>query len=615
MGLAPAPFMATIASAASRSRFIALVLLAGCAGDPLDGGEEIGVESAAITVCGSSIQAAIDDAPSGAVLNICAGVYEERLVITGKALTLRGPDGAAATIIDAGASGRVLDVNNAPGVGVTVRTLTLRNGSATGPGGGVRCRSSQLTITSSVIANSQASGGGGLSASGCALTVTGTRFENNDGNSRLGGGAWVSGSSGQIRTSTFEGNRAEQGGGVAVVGGTLSLRNSLISNNTAAVRGGGLYLASNADVIRTRVLDNASDWIGGGVFVFQNAPTISESTISGNTSVNDGGGIYVHQSGVRLLDNTIAGNVAQDDGGGARVFESQARLERNVIEDNQSGDGGGGIRLSHLQSALIDNVVRNNSSGNIGGGIELDNDSSSVRGGLVSGNTASIGGGIAITRAPLNGCLVQGVDVVGNDADEGGGLYVADNYVPVTMRLLTIEGNQASRGAGLEVSATTFTLDHAVFDSNTATDAGGAIAHRAGGPCTEEDCPPANPVGSIDFIVAYRNEAASGGFLWTDREGLSIENSIIEGNIGVGVDIVGDIAAPVWRYNDTRPATFDGMEDPTGSRGNISANPRVVAPAGGDFTLGAGSPARDAADPDLQDANGTRADMGRYGGL
>ena len=122
-----APFMATtIASAASRSRLIGLVLLAGCAGDPFDGGAEIGEESGAIAVCGSSIQAAIDEAPSGAVLNICAGVYEERLVINGKALTLRGPDGAAATIIDADSSGRALDINSAPGAGVTVRTRLSR---------------------------------------------------------------------------------------------------------------------------------------------------------------------------------------------------------------------------------------------------------------------------------------------------------------------------------------------------------------------------------------------------------------------------------------------------------------------------------------------------------
>jgi hypothetical protein len=64
-----------------------------------------------------------------------------------------------------------------------------------------------------------------------------------------------------------------------------------------------------------------------------------------------------------------------------------------------------------------------------------------------------------------------------------------------------------------------------------------------------------------------------------------------------------------------RPRSFNDMADPTGSNGNIAANPLFVDPAGDNFRLGAGSPARDAADPSLLDADGTRADMGRFGGL
>ena len=614
MALALAAAMSsTIAwRAISRSRLLCLLLLAACAGDPAD---ELGEESFEIRVCGTSIQAAIDSAPPGAVLNICAGTHAGPLVIRGKSLTLRGPDGAASTIIDAGAAGPVLVVSDTPSPGVTVRTLTLQNGRNAGGGGGIRCTDSRLIVDASVVAGNRATGGGGLYAARCALTVTGSRFSANAGRTGMGGGALVINSSGQIRNSSFLDNQAERGGGVARTGGTLAIRDSLIRRNAAAVRGGGLYDASNALVAGTRILDNTSDWTGGGVYVFQNAPTISDSTIRGNTSVNDGGGFYIHQSEVALLDNTIEFNVSQDDGGGVRVFESEARLERNLIEGNQSGDGGGGIRLSHLRSVLIDNVVQGNSSGNIGGGIELDNDSSTVRGGLVAGNSSGVGGGLAVTRAPWNGCRVEGVDIADNDADVGGGLYVADNYVPITMRLLTIEGNQASVGAGLDVRATNFTLDHVVFDGNTATGVGGAIAHHAGDPCDTGTCPPANPVGNIDFIVAYGNIADSGSFLWSDRVGLSIENSIIDGNFGVGVDLDGDIAPPTWRYNDIRPRSFEDMPDPTGTDGNISANPLFVSPAEGNFRLAAGSPARDAGDPALTDADGTRADMGRFGGL
>lgn len=600
----------------AKSPLLGVLLVAACAGDlDLSASDEVGEQTLAITVCGGSIQQAIDDAPPGAVLNICAGTYGERLVISGKPLTLRGPDGAASTIIDGGAGGPVLVVRDTPDPGVVVRGLTLRNGRNTSAGGGIRCVASTLAVAGSVVSGNQAEGGGGLFASRCALAVSGTRFASNDGNGGRGGGALVVDSSGQIRTSRFIGNAAEEGGGLALIAGTLTLTGSVLRDNRAAVRGGGLYHGSDATVADTTILGNDAGWTGGGVYVFQHAPTIRDSRISGNTSVNDGGGLYLHRSRARLLDDTIDGNVSDDDGGGVRVFESRARLERNLIEDNRSGDGGGGIRFSHLRSVMIDNVVRNNTSGTIGGGIELDNDSTRVRGGLVAGNSSGLGGGIAISKAPFDGCLVTGVEIRGNQASDGGGLYVADNYVPVAMRLLTIEGNQATRGAGLAVQATDFTLDHVVFDGNSAADRGGAVAHFAGGPCSAETCPPAAPVGAIDFIVAYRNEAPSGAFLWSNGTGLSVENSIVEANSGVGVDIDGGVEPPTWRYNDMRPRSFDDMPDPTGSRGNIAADPLFVDPAAGNFRLGAGSPARDAGDPALTDGDGTRADMGRYGGL
>jgi predicted outer membrane repeat protein len=595
---------------------VGLVLLAGCAGD-LDRSaeDEIGDQTLAITVCGGSLQEAIDAAPPGAVLAICAGTYDERLVVRGKPLTLRGSDGAASTIIDAGGGGPVLVVRDTPDPGVVVRGLTLQGGRTTGAGGGIRCLDSMLVVGASLIAGNQAEGGGGLYARGCALAVSGTRFASNDGNGGRGGGALAVASSGQIRTSRFIGNAAEEGGGVALIDGTLSLTDSVLRGNRAAVRGGGLYHGSNAAVLRTSIIDNSSGWTGGGVYLFEHAPTIGDSRIAGNTSVNDGGGLYLHRSRARLVDDRIDGNQSDDDGGGVRVFESQARLERNVIEDNRSGDGGGGIRLSHLRSVMIDNLVRNNRSGTIGGGIELDNDSTMVRGGLVEGNRSGLGGGIAISKAPFDGCRVERVAIRGNQASDGGGLYVADNYVPVAMRLLTIEGNQATRGAGLAVRATDFTLDHVVFDGNSAADRGGAIAHLAGEPCSTDPCPPADPTGAIDFIVAYRNQAPSGAFLWTNRTGLAVENSIIEAQSGVGVDLDGGIEPPTWRYNDTRPPSFDDMPDPTGTLGNISADPLFVDPAAGNFRLAAGSPARDAGDPALSDADGSRADMGRFGGL
>jgi hypothetical protein len=116
MGLAQAASMSLIRSrTALLSQLLATLLIAGCSFDPMDGDDEVGEESLGIVVCGESIQAAIDSAPPGAILNICAGTYRERLVIRDKSLTLRGTSGAASTIIDADDLGAVLDVGNPGG--------------------------------------------------------------------------------------------------------------------------------------------------------------------------------------------------------------------------------------------------------------------------------------------------------------------------------------------------------------------------------------------------------------------------------------------------------------------------------------------------------------------
>ena len=54
------------------------------------------------------------------------------------------------------------------------------------------------------------------------------------------------------------------------------------------------------------------------------------------------------------------------------------------------------------------------------------------------------------------------------------------------------------------------------------------------------------------------------------------------------------------------------IDDPTGANGNISADPLFTDADEGDFTLGAGSPCIDSGTG--QDADGSVADMGAYGG-
>ena len=61
-------------------------------------------------------------------------------------------------------------------------------------------------------------------------------------------------------------------------------------------------------------------------------------------------------------------------------------------------------------------------------------------------------------------------------------------------------------------------------------------------------------------------------------------------------------------YGNSSAAT--GMSDPTGSDGNIGADPRF----GSGWTLSAGSPSIDSGDPAIRDRDGSRSDMGLFGG-
>jgi hypothetical protein len=546
--------------------------------------------------------------PEGATIRVCAGTYAERLTIDGKSLRIVGTGGADVTILDAAATGGAVSIQNAGGAGVTIEGLTIRNGVAATEGGGLRCAASTLHLLGSVLVDNRGQGGGGLAALGCVVDVSGTRFEHNRGGEQ-GGGALFVDASGMVSASEFLGNTA--------VGGSVTLVDNDLRANFAELRGGALFHDSDSRISGNTIADNDSGWIGGGILVTGHAPMVAGNTVSGNTSVNDGAGIYVDQGAATLLENHVLLNESGDDGGGIRVFESAALVQGNVVERNRCVDAGGGIRVSHLPGLFIDNVVRDNVATNTGGGYDLDNSSSVVRGGVISGNSASSGGGIFAMTGPWNGGLIEGITITDNHAWLGGGIHLSQNFQPYALRDLTIAGNHADQGAGIYVRATGFTLQSSRVWGNAATRGGGLFFGASEPWTTDCPCPPSDPTGAVAFTVFHGNDATEGSAIWTESLELSVESSILTDNRTMQVTVA---AAPpatgsmLWRYNDTLPATFAGMAVPSGSDGNLAVDPRFAGAGAGDFHLLAGSPCIDAADPAFFDPDGTRADMGAFGG-
>ena len=414
---------------------------------------------------------------------------------------------------------------------------------------------------------------------------------------------------------TVRGGYAEYGGGIHAEGGAHRLVGVALEDNEATVRGGALYLAAEAVIEDSVLAGNRAGWTGGAVHVVGHAPVLRRNVIEGNAAAHEGGGLYLHQSRAVLEDNQIRGNRSEDDGGGLRIFESEPYLVRNLVTGNQAGGDGGGAKISHLPAELVDNEIVDNVADHSGGGLELDNDSSRVRGGVVAGNRASRGGGIHVMVWPWEGGVIEDVRIADNEAWRGGGIHLEDNFQPAVLRRLTLEGNRADQGGGLFSRGGHLVASNLLIAGNDAGGEGGGIFLGESEPWEPDDCPcpPLDPPTSIAFVVVHGNLADHGAALWTDAPNVTIESSIVSGHDGDTV-VVEHGRAPGWRYNDTWPARFAGMANPTGGAGNLATEPGFTAADQGDFRLLASSPCVDAGNPELNDPDGSRADMGLHAG-
>ena len=256
----------------------------------------IGASASCTVPNGSNLQAAIDAAPVGSTLTVCAGTFG-RITIN-QHLTLVGAGAgntpSSATILDGGNNGSVVSV--AAGVTATLQNLRISGGYAQ-TGGGI-LNQGFLTVQGCVITGNatpqatQGTGGGIANiGNGTAMLVSTTIAQNT---AFTGGG--ISHESQQLLTldrCTVQQNTASVGGGVLAGLGTIAVRASTaIVNNQAEIFGGGLAVLEDGFVsfdATCRVTGNtAQDGLGGGIY---NNGTVhlSGAKVSGNTPENCNG--------------------------------------------------------------------------------------------------------------------------------------------------------------------------------------------------------------------------------------------------------------------------------------------------------------------------------------
>ena len=554
------------------------------------------------------IQTALDAAPDGATVLICPGEYAEDLLLEGKGLTVASTDGASVTTVLGSGGGSVWTIRDADGV--LLDGLTVTGGIAESGGGGLDVSDSRIEIRGCVFTGNLGGFGGGLLANDCDLTIEDSEFRLNEA-VHGGGGAYVEVSAGEITGCLFQENDSELGGGLGVHDGAMEVRDSDFVDNHAdasdtSAGGGGIWAYGDVDIICNTITANRSDRYAGGLFALGGSGDILGNLITENSSGNDGGGVYLYTSTGWFSGNQVTLNTSSDDGGGLRVKLSSALIEDNILSFNTANSEGGGAKISHAANEFIGNIVEGNVAGDEGGGVELDNDATTVSDCTFLNNTGEYGGGLHSVDT-VSELLIQTSTFQGNTASAcGGALYIEDEPYEVTVTHVVVTDNTAAWGGGLCVRWSDDTVvRNSTFVGNTATSGGGALYI--------EDVD-----GWLLQVSATGNTSPSGSGLYLTNTGdLEVTNTVFAHNLeGSGVYHNG-ASLQTWSFNDVyghAGGEYQGMTDPTGTDGNLSADPLFVDAASGDLQLQAGSPCIDAGNPALLDPDTTVSDMGAYGG-
>lgn len=384
------------------------------------------------------------------------------------------------------ASGGVGRMANAGLVRVNDGVCTLGSGAilsgnvSTEPmGGGVAVMGATavLTMNGATIQNCDAPNGGGIYVDGGVANLTGATISSCDATTGHGGGIYVY--SGRLQTTggTITGNNSlsGSGGGIYVANGAEWNATSgtlTISENNAALNGGGVFLGTGVTGSRSgiSISTNSADSFGGGIYAAAEY-SYSSFTVSGNTA-GGGGGIYSQGdsnplTGFSVTYGSISNNTATSGSGGGVYVDGTAVGEFTIVQvdGNDAPNGSGGGVYGEGIIRITGNCVISGNTAQQGGGVCLagsganfiERYSGDVP--IFRGNTAATYGGAMYIMAGseafiIDGCLVgQAGAGNGNSAQQGGGIYVANNgylnLTSVTGSFSVTNNNATTVGGGV----------------------------------------------------------------------------------------------------------------------------------------------------------------------
>ncbi len=226
----------------------------------------------------------------------------------------------------------------------------------------------------------------------------------------------------------------------------------------------------------------------------------------------------------------------------------------------------------HNSPLLLENLVitGGNSTGSgyfNGGGLSLQEASALVSNCLITENTAYIGGGVGAEGGTV---VLQYSTLSLNEALVTGGgcdIYACD-FTGFMLRF--ISNTSSDDGGGLNSYQSSIYLGSSLFTGNYSGDDGGGIAVLQG-------------VSLLEFLTVHDNGAFDdgGGLRIHTIDSFNLRSSIVTSNQGKGgINVISSIKPEVSHvccWNNEQ-AQYQGMEDPTGTSGNISEDPLYADP-------------------------------------
>ena len=312
---------------------------------------------------------------------------------------------------------------------IYLNNLSIQYGSSDSEGGGV-VSDENLSINNCKILRNSASHGGGFYTSSEA-TVTNSIISENASTSDYGGG--FASYSATVTNSIVSKNTSTSYGGGFYSYLSVTIIDSTILGNSSSSAGGG-FVSTSVTIQNSTISENLSSNHDGGGFYSLQETMITDSAISKNTSAYDGGGFY-SGSIVTVKGSIISENSSSATGSGGGFYSySNATITNSTISGNSSGSGGGFYSLQ--DTTVTDSIISENSSDLWGGGfyslLEV-----TVTGSIISGNVSYFGAGF---YSGWNATVMQST-FSDNLATLSGGAFRISKLVTVSNSLFINNGD------------------------------------------------------------------------------------------------------------------------------------------------------------------------------